>query len=93
MNFKKSMLLSVSALGFIMSAPAMAQSILNPQSATGDLFQNSGANISASSTGLTALALGNQFSANSVNQIGNGTSAPSVSDSFSFGQVIGGDSP
>ncbi len=90
MKRKNAILAGQLTVCFIISSPVMAQSVLNPQSATGDFFQVSVASISADATGLTALAVGNQLSGNSVNQMGDGTSALSVSNAFGFGQVIGG---
>jgi hypothetical protein len=94
MNLRLALLTSVSVIGFAVAAPAMAQTIINPQQATGALVQGNGATatqvISTAATGLTALAAGNQGNNNAVNLIGNGSSALAVSTSFGFGQVIGG---
>jgi hypothetical protein len=99
MTLRLALMASVSAIGFAVAAPALAQTILNPQQATGVLIQGSGATatqeitsgaVSGANTGLTALAAGNQSNNNAINAIGSGSSALAVSSTFAFGQVIGG---
>jgi hypothetical protein len=94
MHLRSALLTSVSVIGFAVAAPAMAQTIINPQQATGALVQGSGGSvtqeISITATGLTALAASNQSNNNAINQIGSGSSALAVSTNFGFGQVIGG---
>jgi hypothetical protein len=94
MSLHSALLTSVSVIGFAVAAPAMAQTIINPQQATGTLVQGNSFGttqaISASVTGLTALAAGNQSNNNGINQIGSGSSALAVSTNFGLGQVIGG---
>ena len=93
MLLRKTLLASVSVIGFAIAAPAMAQTVLNPQQATGTLDQSGTQTITTTATGLNALAAGNQFNSNGINLLGNGTTALSVSSNFTFGQVIGSIDP
>lgn len=89
MLLRNSLVTSVAIIGVAVGSPAMAQSSLNFQQATGVLVQGATQDISATSTGLNSIAAASQLSANGINLIGDASLARSVAANFSFGQAIG----